>query len=525
MLRTMLATMAILALVAAANAETVLQVDYSCWADNNYFEPPPNPLAERMQPGWSAGGNQKYWSAIGVGWDINGTFDNPYIPSPFTLTVSNPGGWMAGTSVPDTPAVSLGRVYQDGIKMGEWGGPKYVTQTITGLAASTQFSMTVYAWGFGCGDVTSTWTDVTGGASIALGTIQSHDAPPTTDATYALTFMTTSDATGTIVIASDAPGQYYINGFQIATAVSDTPVWNKNGSGDWNVTGNWMGGVPNGNTKMVTFGNIITSPRTVFTDAAVTVKSITFDNANKYVIAGAGSLTFAADGGNAAITVLQGNHVFQLPVILAVDGTDVSVAGGATLTFDGALDLAGYTMTKTGSGTMFINNKLNLGTGGQILVNEGSVELCGQLVLALSSIPTAPLTLLDVGGGSVGGTFYGLPQNAEVDLPFGGTTYKFTISYTGGTGNDVVLNLIPAHIPGDINDDNIVDQADYTVWYNHYGQTPATWADGDVTGDSIVDQADYTVWYNNYGSTGGNVPEPKTMALLAIGGLAMLRRR
>ena len=80
-------------------------------------------------------------------------------------------------------------------------------------------------------------------------------------------------------------------------------------------------------------------------------------------------------------------------------------------------------------------------------------------------------------------------------------------------------------IPGDINRDHIVDQADYTVWYNHYGQTPATWADGDVTGDNIVDQADYTVWYNHYGQTGGNVPEPMTMALLAIGGLAMLRRR
>ena len=80
-------------------------------------------------------------------------------------------------------------------------------------------------------------------------------------------------------------------------------------------------------------------------------------------------------------------------------------------------------------------------------------------------------------------------------------------------------------IPGDINRDHIVDQADYTVWYNHYGQTPATWSDGDVTGDNIVDQADYTVWYNHYGQTGGNVPEPMTMALLAIGGVALLRRK
>ena len=79
--------------------------------------------------------------------------------------------------------------------------------------------------------------------------------------------------------------------------------------------------------------------------------------------------------------------------------------------------------------------------------------------------------------------------------------------------------------PGDANCDGIVDQADYTIWYNNYGAAGAVWGQGDFTGEGLVDQADYTVWYNNYGSTGGNVPEPMTMALLAIGGLAMLRRR
>ena len=88
-----------------------------------------------------------------------------------------------------------------------------------------------------------------------------------------------------------------------------------------------------------------------------------------------------------------------------------------------------------------------------------------------------------------------------------------------------MTTLTVAPMAGDANSDGVVDQADYTIWYNHYGQTPATWADGDVTGDNIVDQADYTVWYNHYGQTGSNVPEPMTMALLAIGGVAMLRRR
>ena len=33
------------------------------------------------------------------------------------------------------------------------------------------------------------------------------------------------------------------------------------------------------------------------------------------------------------------------------------------------------------------------------------------------------------------------------------------------------------------------------------------------------------LWYNNYGSSGGSVPEPATLSLLALGGLALLRRR
>ena len=87
--------------------------------------------------------------------------------------------------------------------------------------------------------------------------------------------------------------------------------------------------------------------------------------------------------------------------------------------------------------------------------------------------------------------------------------------------------------PGDATDDSKVDGADYTVWADNYGRTDAPlwsaggWTVGNFTEDTNVDGADYTVWADEYGyGTGGAaVPEPVTLGLLAIGAVAVFRRR
>jgi PEP-CTERM motif-containing protein len=80
-------------------------------------------------------------------------------------------------------------------------------------------------------------------------------------------------------------------------------------------------------------------------------------------------------------------------------------------------------------------------------------------------------------------------------------------------------------IPGDANGDGVVSDADYTIWADNYGQSGASWDMGDFNGDGEVSDADYTIWADNYGAGGGDVPEPTTMALVALGGLAMIRRK
>ena len=75
--------------------------------------------------------------------------------------------------------------------------------------------------------------------------------------------------------------------------------WGPNDSGSWAAAGNWdpTGGPPGmGDPNIaptydtVTFGNAITSQQTVFTNSAVSVRDIIFDNANTYAIAGPGSV-------------------------------------------------------------------------------------------------------------------------------------------------------------------------------------------------------------------------------------------
>ena len=96
------------------------------------------------------------------------------------------------------------------------------------------------------------------------------------------------------------------------------------------------------------------------------------------------------------------------------------------------------------------------------------------------------------------------------------------------TGTGTLLVAAPT-LDGDTNDDGVVDAADYIAVKMNMGQASgAVLADGDFNEDGKVDWYDLQILQDHYGETsaaGGTIPEPGTLALLALGGLAALRRR
>jgi hypothetical protein len=83
-------------------------------------------------------------------------------------------------------------------------------------------------------------------------------------------------------------------------------------------------------------------------------------------------------------------------------------------------------------------------------------------------------------------------------------------------------------LPGDYNQNGVVDAADYTVWRDSLSSTTDLRADGN--GNGMIDSGDYSVWKANYGNHPGSatgssataaVAEPGTLLLLVLGMLTI----
>lgn len=246
--------------------------------------------------------------------------------------------------------------------------------------------------------------------------------------------------------------------------------------------------MPNANQVTVSFGNIITSPQTVFTETDVTAKVVQFNSANKYAVAGMGRVLLSANSGAASISVTQGNHEFQSPVRLESD-TNVNVAAGS-ISFDNVLDLNGHVFTIQ-SGTVNIRNIVIPGAGGSI-VNGASLG--------------------SGGAASLGGDFANI---GTLNVELGGTGFgefsAFNVSGMATLGGSVFAELVGGFTPS-IGDSFTVLTAGNLV------------NNGITLAGPLAGQMSLSVVGNRLVLTATAVPEPATFALL-LAALALCAMR
>lgn len=289
-----------------------------------------------------------------------------------------------------------------------------------------------------------------------------------------------------------------------------TPTWVANGSGDWNVTAAWTtSSVPNGvGAEALLFG-AISSSQTVFTNTPVTLGVLSFNNANRYVIGGAGSMTLDAGVESALIDVRRGSHKINLPLTLK-DQTEVFVAEGASLDIADPLTIsAGAALTKTGAGSLTITSLIS-NANAALAIGAGRLTLEGPSVAASLSVTEgatlelgADASLTLASGRS--DTVRSLLQSGRGDGLWKGvgiiglaTTADVGVGYA--TRDDGEL-IIKTALHGDTNLDGTVAFVDLLAVAGSLGkEASAVWADGDFDYDGRVTATDLLMLEANYSS-------------------------
>ena len=139
------------------------------------------------------------------------------------------------------------------------------------------------------------------------------------------------------------------------------------------------------------------------------------------------------------------------------------------------------------------------------------------------------------------------PNTGDVTARFDDQTFNFTTStdligtfYAGY--REAVSGGVPSVVrpptfdlvdvvqdDADFDNDNDVDGADFLIWQQNLG-TGTTQSQGDADGDGDVDNDDLGIWEGQYGvvplsAVSAAVPEPSSLLLFVLGGLATLRRQ
>ncbi len=344
-------------------------------------------------------------------------------------------------------------------------------------------------------------------------------------------------------------------------------------SGSWHNSANWSPTrIPNGNDNTVDFTGGGTSITTVLMNSPVTVREISLDGSSSYRLQGSQTLTLDADVGTARLNVTGGNHTWTTPVA-ADTSTTIDIASGAELTLEGLFDFAGQTVTKSGSGRLYLDSESTIQRGtfqhnDGLLGGDGIVN--GDLIASAGSVAPGH----GVGQLSVSGDF-AMGSDSALEIEIGGTsanqfdtlqvtkhvfldgTLEVTLTddydpdfgqqfsivqavsiansgiVLGGPDGEkfklifapglLLLESTMAGLPGDYNGNGLVDAVDYTLWRDNLGLDSSVLG-GNGSGAASVVQADYDLWKSHFGESVASrsevdpIPEPASLllALLAL---------
>ena len=306
-----------------------------------------------------------------------------------------------------------------------------------------------------------------------------------------------------------------------------------NGSGALNMTGNLL---TVGNTVSVGAGQTIQGSGSIAAQA--------FD-VNGGALGGALSLTgnvvsiggHFTPGGATKMSVTGSMTLDPASVVNfqlgAPGGTNDQIAVAGNLTLDGTLNVSALTgfgpsagsasgtyplFTYTGSLT---NNSPKLVMPAMLLnpVNGFNYTYSGNLVTTSNQVDLVVTLNGDANGD-------GVLNAADIDAIY----KQYGIGPAGVAAVTAELTNIFNTGIGDANLDRRVDFTDFQILLNDWQKSgPGIgWAQGDFNGDGIVDFSDFQTMLNDWNPVGfapTPAPEPASLSLILLGGLALLRRK